>query len=99
MERALVDPWDALIERFDTFVSNPCLKGAGPDTDRKNAPGLRVKVREQLVEARRQNLLPQAPHQLTQRHVEMLKSLKTAGRGPSHKALWEGLWRAIIHDR
>jgi len=29
----------------------------------------------------------------------MLKSMKTAGRGPSHKALWDGLWRAIIYDR
>ncbi len=29
----------------------------------------------------------------------MLKSMKTAGRGPSHKALWDGLWRAIIFDR
>ena len=29
----------------------------------------------------------------------MLKSMKTAGRGPSHKALWNGLWRAIIFDR
>jgi 5-methylcytosine-specific restriction endonuclease McrA len=29
----------------------------------------------------------------------MLKSMKTAGRGPSHRALWNGLWRAIIFDR
>ena len=28
----------------------------------------------------------------------MLKLMKTAGRGPSHKALWNGLWRAIIFD-
>jgi 5-methylcytosine-specific restriction endonuclease McrA len=29
----------------------------------------------------------------------MLISMKTAGRGPRHKALWDGLWRAIIYER
>jgi 5-methylcytosine-specific restriction endonuclease McrA len=29
----------------------------------------------------------------------MLKSMRTAGRGPSHLALWGGLWRAIVFDR
>jgi 5-methylcytosine-specific restriction endonuclease McrA len=57
-------------------------------------------VREQLDEALNKALLPPRPQQLTQRHVsQMLQSMKTAGRGPSHKALWDGLWRAIIYDR
>jgi hypothetical protein len=57
-------------------------------------------VRAQLHEARSKALLPRAPHQLTQKHVaQMLKSMTTVGRGPSHNAMWKGLWRAIIHDR
>jgi len=24
---------------------------------------------------------------------------RTVGRGPSHRAFWDGLWRAIIYDR
>ena len=99
MRRAPVaESWDALIERFDKFVSMPCLLGSGPDMDRRLAATVRGKVRAQLNEALTKRLLPRRPHQLTQRHVEMLKSMKTAGRGPKHTALWNGLWRAIILD-
>ena len=89
---------DALIERFDKFVSMPCLLGSGPDMDRKLAVTVRGKVRAQLDEALNKSILPRRPHKLTQRHVETLKSMKTSGRGPSHRALWIGLWRAIIFD-
>jgi hypothetical protein len=101
MKRAPVaESWDALIERFDKFVSMPCLLGSGPDTNRRVAVLLRGIVRDQLDEAISKALLPQRPHQFAQRHVSpMLKSMKTAGRGPSHRPLWNGLWRAIIFDR
>jgi HNH endonuclease len=60
----------------------------------------RRRVRDQLEEALQKALLPQAPQELTQRHVsQLLKSMRTAGRGPAHRALWNGLWRAIIFDR
>lgn len=96
----VADPWDALTERFDKFVAMPCLLGSGPDTDRRKAVALRRKVCDQLDEARHKVLLPRAPRQLTQRHVrQMLESMKTIGRGPSHRAFWDGLWRAIIYDR
>ncbi|MGI8782797.1 MAG: HNH endonuclease [Acidobacteriota bacterium] len=99
MKRAPVaESWDALIERFDKFVSMPCLLGSGPDMKRRLAPISRVKVRAQLDEALGKRLLPRQPKQLTQRHVEKLKSMKTAGRGPAHRALWNGLWRAIIYN-
>jgi 5-methylcytosine-specific restriction endonuclease McrA len=91
----VAESWEVLIERFDKFVSMPCLLGSGPDTERRKAVVFRGKVRDQLDKA----LLPAKPHQLTQRHVTKLKSMKTAGRGPSHRALWDGLWRAIIFDR
>jgi hypothetical protein len=100
MKRAPVaESWDALIDRFGKFVSMPCLLGSGPDTERRKAPVFRGKVRDQLDEALDKALLPSKPHQLTQRHVTKLKSMKSAGRGPSHRALWHGLWRAIIFDR
>jgi hypothetical protein len=99
MKRAPVaESWDALIERFDKFVSMPCLLGSGPDMDRKLSVMVRGKVRAQLDEALNKAILPRRPHKLTQRHVEMLKSMKTSGRGPAHRALWNGLWRAIIFD-
>jgi 5-methylcytosine-specific restriction endonuclease McrA len=100
MKRSPVaESWDALIERFDKFVSMPCLLGSGPDIDRRLAAVVRRKVRDQLDEARNKVLLPRRPHQLTQRHVsKMLKSMKTAGRGPAHRTLWNGLWRAINFD-
>lgn len=61
--------------------------------------GVRKKVRSQLEEALSKRLLPRRPQRLTQRHVSrMVKSMKTAGRGPSHRAFWNGLWRAIIFD-
>jgi 5-methylcytosine-specific restriction endonuclease McrA len=101
MERALVaEPWNTLLDRFDTFVSMPCLRSSGPDLDCMKAPVLRRKVRKQLDEALEKNLLPQRPQDLTQPHVtQMLVSMRTAGRGPHHRALWAGLWRAIIFDR
>lgn len=100
MKRApTAESWQALIGRFNKFVKKPCLLGSGPDTDRSRAPILRAAVKAQLDEALSKGLLPRAPHQLAQRHVRMLQSMRTAGRGPSHTALWNGLWRAIIHDR
>ncbi|HUF24851.1 MAG TPA: HNH endonuclease [Vicinamibacterales bacterium] len=99
MKRApLAESWDALIERFDKFVSMPCLLGSGPDMDRRLAAMVRGKVRAQLDEALSKGFLPPHPRQLTQRHVEKLKTMKTAGRGPAHRTLWNGLWRAIIFD-
>jgi len=99
MKRAPVaESWVALIERFDKFVSMPCLSGSGPDMDRKRSVVVRGKVRAQLHEALNKALLPEKPNKLTQRHVEMLKSMKASGRGPEHRALWDGLWRAIIFD-
>lgn len=100
MKRVSAESWDALIDRFDKFVSMPCLLGSGPDTDRRKAAVVRRKVRDQLDEALAKALLPRTPYRLTQQHVsQMIKSMKTAGRGPSHTALWDGLWRAIIFDR
>jgi 5-methylcytosine-specific restriction endonuclease McrA len=95
----VAESWDVLIDRFDKFVSMPCLRSSGPDIERRKAPVLRGKVRNQLAEALDKALLPKRPHQFTQRHVVKLKFMKTAGRGPSHRALWDGLWRAIIFDR
>jgi len=58
------------------------------------------RVRSQLREAQDKNLVPPTPSDLKQRHVSaMLMSLKSAGRGPAHRALWNGLWRAIILER
>jgi hypothetical protein len=93
--------WDALLDRFERFVAMPCLTGSGPETRRKRkAAALRRKVEGQLDEAREKRLLPTRPVALTERHVRlMLKSMRSAGRAPSHSALWNGLWRAIILDR
>jgi hypothetical protein len=78
----------------------PCLLGSGPDTGRHMAVVVRRRVRVQLDEALQKALLPRAPRELAQRHVsQLLTSMKTAGRGPSHRALWNGLWRPIIFDR
>jgi len=94
------ESWGTLIDRFDKFTEMPCLSASGPDMDRTKAALLREKVRRQLDEALSKALLPARPHQLTQRHVSrLLKSMKTAGRGPKHVALWNGLWRAIIFGR
>jgi 5-methylcytosine-specific restriction endonuclease McrA len=96
----VAESWDALIERFDRFVSMPCLLGSGPDTGRHMAVVVRRRVRVQLDEALQKALLRRAPRELAQRHVsQLLTSMKTAGRGPSHRALWNGLWRPIIFDR
>src|SRR5687768_11248863 len=92
------ESWDVLIERFDRFVSMPCLLGSGPDMDRRLAAVVRGRVRGQLNEAQNKGFLPREPSRFAQRHVEKLKSMKTAGRGPAHRALWNGLWRAIIFD-
>jgi hypothetical protein len=66
--------------------------------DRTLTAMVRGKVRAQLDEALNKAFLPRRPHRLTQRHVKMLTSMKTAGRGPAHKTLRNGLWRAIIFD-
>jgi hypothetical protein len=100
MKRPSAKSWEDLVDRFNKFASMPCLKGAGPDTTMTKAPVVRRKVQAQLEEAKEKALLPRRPHQLRQRQVDRLvKSMKSAGRGPSHKALWNGLWRAIIFDR
>src|SRR5688572_14111838 len=93
--------WDQLAERFDKFVSMACLTGSGPEMDRcSKAAILRRRVSGQLNEARDRALLPDRPYGLAQAHVaQMLRSMRTAGRGPSHTALWNGLWRAIILNR
>ena len=100
MKRPSAKSWEALIDRFNKFVSMPCLKGAGPDKKMTKAVVVHRKVQAQLAEAKEKALLPRRPHQLRQRQVDRLvRSMKTAGRGPKHQAFWHGLWRAIIFDR
>src|SRR4051794_4181354 len=91
--------WETLIDRFYKFAVMPCLRGIGPYKDCGEADTLRVLVEAQLAEARKDASFPRRPDQLTQLHVNKLTSMKTAGRGPEHRALWKGLWRAILFDR
>ena len=100
MKRAPVaESWDALIERFDKFAVDALSVGFwtrhGPQNCQRDGSREGASATGRGIN---KAILPRRPHKLTQRHVEMLKSMKTSGRGPAHRALWNGLWRAIIFD-
>ena len=61
------ETWEALVDRFDKFVTQPCLLGSGPDMERRLAPILHAKVQVQLAEAREKAGLPATPRKAPMR--------------------------------